>query len=399
MKYLAKTAISANYVADKILSTLENWWKGFNPGSKTRTHILQQGTRLLASKRIKELKKQLTKQASQAIIRRFLKGLITLEDVAKASTHSGGTPRLIKQLGSGAEGVADLMTMPGTPQGIGVKKSYDVFKGPYTGKNLMSKIDLLKKYKKDPRFAEFYGQTPNKPITWHEYIPGITGHRAQYVSIGQIKPYIRAAKNTPDYPKDVFDVGKPFVSINKKRPTHNTSNVVFDPKTNTFKIIDFLPGKSSSFQSISKSTKTRSISQSQDVIRRGASNHFVEPKLKYKLREEDLAGTSEFSRGSHLEDLIRARGKIVDYIQQNRANVVATKKDIEHLFRNRRGDSRVHFSIENQIAWARRNENEIKKLKKQLKNSYSGSVRKYKNSDQVWKEIYHQLHNKEIKVR
>lgn len=114
----------------------------------------------------------MNKLAITRLVKEVVQSKLPIQSAGRAAKKLNLKSRFIKRLGTGKEGVADLMIGSRFPKGVGVAKSYDL-KSPWVNPSAIKvKSKILEQVAKPQKthFAKYYGKHKSKPITYHEYI-------------------------------------------------------------------------------------------------------------------------------------------------------------------------------------------------------------------------------------
>ena len=114
------------------------------------------------------------KESATKYIKLIREGKLSDAAIAKiVKTH--GKEKFVKELGRGAEGVADVVLSPRFEKGIGVRKAYDPKGQFFTNRLFLKKHKIWKAVGDTPSYAKYYGKHEKAPITYHELVKGETG--------------------------------------------------------------------------------------------------------------------------------------------------------------------------------------------------------------------------------
>jgi hypothetical protein len=112
------------------------------------------------------------KRAAPKWVKKFRTGDLNIGNLARVAKETG-KERFIKPLGEGAEGVADLVSHPESPNGLAVRKIFDPKAPGFSSEGFLirSAIHKLLAHKFPRNTTAFYGIHPSKPIMYREFIP------------------------------------------------------------------------------------------------------------------------------------------------------------------------------------------------------------------------------------
>jgi len=113
------------------------------------------------------------KLAVTKYIKLFREGKLSGEALAKI-VNLHGKEKFIKEIGAGAEAVADLIASPKFSGGLGVRKAYNPSGLLFSNRFFLKKDKAWKALGGKSGFAGYYGKHPTAPVTYHEYIPGFS---------------------------------------------------------------------------------------------------------------------------------------------------------------------------------------------------------------------------------
>jgi len=170
----------------------------------------------------------ITKQ-SDAMGRAVRKGILSISNAAKATKKLKLKPRLLKTLGTGMEGTANLMTHP--VHGTAVNKIFNPKSQLFNKGLIHDKAKILKKMK-GKGYPLYYGKGSGKNSITMEYIQrgsgdilddimDFTPQRIRAALKIKAKTFMRTGKLTSDY-------------------IRNPLNMIKTP-SGKYKVIDFLP--------------------------------------------------------------------------------------------------------------------------------------------------------------
>jgi hypothetical protein len=111
------------------------------------------------------------KTAAPRWIKEVKAGRMSIEQAGLMGKKLKQIRHLRKTLGKGAEGLAELVTHPGSPNGLAAQKVYDPNGRLFGDRLLEFKIRVGKLFKNDPNFAKYLGRRKDSPVVYYEYVP------------------------------------------------------------------------------------------------------------------------------------------------------------------------------------------------------------------------------------
>jgi len=238
------------------------------------------------------------KQSSTAMTRKFAKGIFSTKTVSKMNrtlTARGHEvkPRMLKNLGQGSEGTADLVTHS---RGVAVQKAYDRSGMLYSKDLIKAKNKIMKTTTPGENITKYYGQHPKYDnVHYHEYSSG----NAQ-------------SKFGPSIKKGIESV--------KKRTGVTMVDVADGHNISGNKIIDFLPA-----QQIHKTTGSKMGQRMALKTKRGKE---LSSEIKAKSADEVMAAHPSLAKA--MKDY--GAKKVDPYKMMN----VLEPKDKKTIFRHTR---------------------------------------------------------------
>jgi hypothetical protein len=126
------------------------------------------------------------KESTNKYIKLFREGKLSSEALSKI-VRLHGKEKFIRELGRGAEGVADIVASPRFEKGIGVRKAYDPAGKFFTNRVFIKKHKTWKAVGNSSAFAKYHGKHETAPVMYHELVEGEAGinPKAGLKAIGQ----------------------------------------------------------------------------------------------------------------------------------------------------------------------------------------------------------------------
>lgn len=112
------------------------------------------------------------KRAAPKWVKMFRTGKLNMDSLSKI-TKGMDKERLISPLGVGREGVADLVSYPGSPTGIATRKIFDPNAPGFSQESMLIRAAMQRVLGEafPKHMTKLYGVHPSKPIIYREYIP------------------------------------------------------------------------------------------------------------------------------------------------------------------------------------------------------------------------------------